>query len=573
MKNLRPIVRRPRVESVSLLDGKDPVIAQIYASRGATDAADFDLAIKDLLPVSGLSQIEAAVDLLLSHKDQSVLIVGDFDADGATSSALVLRCLREFGFSRVDYLVPNRFEFGYGLSPELVDIALKMQPSLIVTVDNGVSSFDGVAKARAAGIAVLITDHHLPPDTLPDADLLLNPNLADEPFESKNLAGVGVAFYLMAATGQRLESMGESGAKGIVAKYLDLVALGTVADVVPLDRNNRILIEAGLKRIRAGKTVPGILAILAEAGRDYSRCVASDLGFALGPRLNAAGRLEDMSVGIEALICDQPAKARQLAAQLGDINKRRRETESDMQADALQRVTDRFEAIAAEDLPGVLCLYEKHWHQGIVGLIASKIRERINRPVFAFAKCDEENLKGSGRSIPGVHLRDLLAFVDASDPGLLGKYGGHAMAAGLTLPRKNLHKFERACESAMTRLFPEADFEGQLLSDGELPVNNLQLGFAELLRACGPFGQGFAEPVFDGVFQLLEARVVGETHAKLRVMPKTGDRPLDAIAFGQAECLPLPKGSWVELVYRLDVNEFRGIRSAQLMVEQLRPCD
>lgn len=565
MRPTKPVQRRICETSPSL-PGMHPLIDQIYRSRGVRSFNDVDLSLKNLLPVSSLDGIASAVQLLSQHHAGRVLVVGDFDADGATSSALVVRCLRAYGVREVSFLVPNRFEYGYGLSAELAIVALANDPTLIITVDNGISSVEGVALSREHGVDVLVTDHHLPPEELPNANVLLNPNMPGNTFASKNLAGVGVAFYLMAAYERHLVDSGSASAAGVAAGFLDLVALGTIADVVTLDRNNRILVQAGLQRIRAGKTVPGILALLAESGRDHMRLVASDLGFALGPRLNAAGRMEDMSVGIETLLTDAPDQARALAASLGAINKRRRETEADMQSAALQRVETLFQD--SNPVASCICLYENDWHQGIVGLIASRIKERVHRPVFAFAKSDPGELKGSGRSIAGVHLRDLLAYVDAQNPHLIRAFGGHAMAAGLSLAADKLSEFDREIKSACHKLFPDADQQGYWLSDGELDGDSVGLEFAEQLRDAGPFGQGFDEPLFDGKFVLDSARLVGETHAKLRLRLANG-RLLDAIAFGQGEFLPLAGGTPLKLVYRLDVNEFRGIRSAQFIVEQI----
>ena len=570
MTKTRPVQRRetPAVEHVP--SGALPLIARLYAARGASDGADFSLGLRSLIPVSQLARIDAAVDLVCRHRDGRILVVGDFDADGATSTALVMRCLRRYGFADVHYLVPNRFEFGYGLSEELASIAVARNPTLIVTVDNGISSVAGVRAAIDAGIDVLVTDHHLPPDELPQATVILNPNMPDDSFPSKALAGVGVCFYLLAAVGRRLEEEGEAGAAAVAAEYLDLVALGTVADVVPLDRNNRILVQQGLKRIRAGRTVPGILALLADAGRDHRQAVASDLGFAVGPRLNAAGRLEDMSVGIEALLCDSPEQARSLAARLAEINRNRRQLESSMQDDALHSLASLPGGTGDESkLPSCLSLYDAGWHQGIVGLVASRIKERTHRPVFAFATAGENALKGSGRSIAGVHLRDLLAWVDSRWPGMITKFGGHAMAAGLTMPLASFDAFADRVDEGCATLFPDADFQGHWLSDGALEPAEIALDLAQSLRDAGPWGQSFPEPIFDGRFRLQNARIVGERHLKLRVQPDGSDSSIDGIAFGQAACAPLASGSMLELVYRVDVNDYRGLKTVQLMVEQI----
>ena len=548
------------------LDGLDSVLRKIYLARGITSADELDYGLANLLPVGTLPGIEAGVDLLLEHRNGKVIIVGDFDADGATSTALVIRCLREFGFAHVDYLVPNRFRFGYGLTPEIVEVAASRSPDLLLTVDNGVSSIDGVAAAHGHGIEVLITDHHLPGVSLPDADVMINPNLPGSRFESPNLAGVGVAFYLMAALGRRLESEGRAGASRIPAGFLDLVALGTIADVVRLDRNNRILVSQGLDRIRAGRTVAGILALYRQAGRSVSRTVSTDLGFAVGPRLNAAGRLEDMSVGIECLLTDDPALAAKYAAMLDNINRERKDIETRMRREAFA-VVDRMDAAS---VPPCICLFDPGWHQGIVGLVASRVRERCNRPAIAFAKEDNGRLKGSARSVPGVHIRDLLESVSGAHPGLIERFGGHAMAAGLTLAEERYARFAELASARLTDLYPDADFSGAILTDGKLPSRSLNLAFAKTLRAAGPWGAGFPEPVFSGEFRVDEQRIVGDNHLKLRVRPGSGGASIDAIAFNQGDA---PCRGLVQLTYRLDVNEYRGVESPQLIVEQIVNID
>jgi single-stranded-DNA-specific exonuclease len=452
--------------------------------------------------VGSLENIDAAVDLLMQMREQRIVIVGDFDVDGATSSALMLRCLRAFGFVDVDYLVPNRFEFGYGLTPEIVDVAVERSPALIVTVDNGISSAEGVRKAKAAGISVLITDHHLPGYEIPEADVIVNPNLEGSTFPSRNLAGVGVAFYLMAALGRMLEKQSREGAAKIPAQYLDLVALGTVADVVPLDHNNRILVQQGLNRIRAGKTVAGIRALLSQSGRQLSRTVSSNLGFVVGPRINAAGRLEDMSVGIECLLTDDDAIAEQHARQLDDINRERRDIESTMREQAFAYVN----SLDSRDWPACVSVYEEPWHQGVVGLIAARVRERCHRPVIAFARESEGFLKGSARSIPGVHARDLLEAVSGTHPGLIVKFGGHAMAAGLTIAESDYKEFAAAVAAQVERLYPDADFSGAIVSDGRMTEADIArwgglLPAARALRDAGPWGSAFPEPLWDGDFE------------------------------------------------------------------------
>jgi single-stranded-DNA-specific exonuclease len=542
--------------------GIDPLLRRIYLARGVSDAAQLDYGLGGLLPVGSLAGIEAAVELLLEHASSRITVVGDFDADGATSTALVIRCLRAFGMPDVDYLVPNRFKFGYGLTPEIVAVAAERSPDLLITVDNGVSSVDGVEAAHAAGMRVLVTDHHLPPETLPAADAMVNPNLDDSTFGSPNLAGVGVAFYLMAALGRALESRGRAGSAKVPAQFLDLVALGTVADVVRLDYNNRILVDQGLRRIRAGRGVPGIAALFDQAGRSVARAISTDLGFVAGPRLNAAGRLEDMSVGIECLLTDDPAVAARFAAMLDEINKTRKDIEATMRREAFAYV----DALEQTDLPACVSLFDEHWHQGVVGLIASRVRERCDRPVIAFARDSDGTLKGSARSIPGVHIRDLLEAVSSSAPGLITRFGGHAMAAGLNLPEAGFEAFSSLAADKLMSLYPDADFSGSIVTDGDLPSDSLSLSFARTLRDGGPWGAGFPEPVFAGDFTIVEQRTVGDSHLKMRVQPAAGGSPIDAIAFGQAG--PSYRGV-VQLTYRLDVNEFRGIESPQLVVQQI----
>jgi len=564
MSTSRPIIVRPQParDVLESLAGLDPLHARLFAMRGVKARHELDYSLANLAPVSSLDNVDAAVEILLSKRDERIVVVGDFDVDGATSTALMLRCLREFGFREVDYLVPNRFEYGYGLTPEIVRVAAQSSPGLIVTVDNGISSIDGVEEARSSGIAVLITDHHLPGDEMPEADVIVNPNLPGSKFPSGNLAGVGVAFYVIAALGKALQQQGQSGAARIPATYLDLVALGTVADVVPLDHNNRILVEQGIRRMRAGKTVAGINALLQQAGRQVRRTVSADLGFAVGPRLNAAGRLEDMSLGIECLLTDDHDAAARHAATLDQINRDRREIESTMRDQAFSYV----ESLDARRLPGCVCLYEPSWHQGVVGLIASRVKERCHRPVIAFAKESDGFLKGSARSITGVHVRDLLESVATARPGLIDKFGGHAMAAGLTIADTAYEEFAKLADAQLARLYPDADFSGAILTDGLLPDDALNLQFARGLRDAGPWGSGFPEPMWSGDFDVVEQRTVGENHLKLRVRPASGGKSVDAIAFNQAGAA---YRGVVRLAYRLDVNEFRGVESAQLIVEQI----
>ncbi len=568
------VVRRTCQSDVQLAAGLHPVLARAYAARGVRTAADLDTSLARLLPVGTLEGIAAAVELLLAHRTGGrVLVIGDFDADGATASALMVRALRSLGFSAVDFLVPNRFEFGYGLTPEIVALAAQRSPTLIVTVDNGVSSHAGVAAARTHGIDVLITDHHLPGAELPDANVIVNPNLAGSRFGSRALAGVGVAFYLMAALERRLAADEHGATRApVVPQLLDLVALGTVADVVPLDPNNRVLIAQGLKRIRAGRCVAGIRALLSRAARGAD-LTAADLAFGVAPRLNAAGRIDDMTIGIQCLLTDDTSVAQQLAVRLDELNEERRAIEARMQQEALGAVRR-----LAEPGPGALersgvCLFDESWHQGVVGLVASRVKERVRRPVIAFASADPATLRGSARSVAGVHIRDVLDRIAARHPGLISRFGGHAMAAGLTLERARLDEFARAFDEEVARWTGGRAAAETIETDGELAVAEIALDTAEALRAGGPWGQAFPEPSFDGVFSVKSARVIGERHVKMWVEPASSGRSFDAVVFNhfeQGASGALPEGR-VQLVYRLDINEYQGERRLQLLVDHLLP--
>jgi len=553
-----------------------PLLQRLYASRGVLSAADLERSVKGMLPWQQLSGIEKAVEMLYDALREGVriVVVGDFDADGATSTALSVLGLRQLGCSNVTYLVPNRFEDGYGLSPEVVDQAHARGAQLIMTVDNGISSHAGVERAHALGIPVLVTDHHLPGDTLPDAEAIINPNLRDCDFPSKSLAGVGVAFYLMLALRTHLRDKGWFEAQGIaipnLAELLDLVALGTVADVVPLDANNRILTWQGLSRIRAGKCRPGIKALLEVSNRDAQKLAASDLGFALGPRLNAAGRLDDMSVGVALLLSDNLGEARQLANELDALNQTRKEIEQGMQAEALT-LCEKLER-SSETLPGGLAMYHPEWHQGVVGILASRIKERFHRPVIAFAPAGDGTLKGSGRSIQGLHMRDALERLDTLYPGMMIKFGGHAMAAGLSLEEARFDEFQLRFGELVTEWLDPALLQGEVVSDGPLSAAEMTMETAQLLRDAGPWGQMFPEPLFDGRFKLLQQRLVGERHLKVMVEPVGGGPLLDGIAFNvDTACWPDNGVREVELAYKLDINEFRGNRSLQLIIDNIWP--
>ncbi|WP_439887770.1 single-stranded-DNA-specific exonuclease RecJ [Pseudomonas sp. MBLB4123] len=563
---------RPLPETLPDLGNLPPLLTRLYAARGVQSAAELDKGLARLLPYSQLKGIDAAVELLVEalEQGQRLLIVGDFDADGATASSVGVLGLRLLGAAQVDYLVPNRFEYGYGLTPEIVAVALERRPQLLITVDNGISSVEGVAAAKAAGLKVLVTDHHLPGPELPAADAIVNPNQPGCTFPSKAMAGVGVMFYVLLALRARLRESGwfATRAEPNLAELLDLVALGSVADVVPLDANNRILVHQGLARIRAGRARPGLKAILEVAGRDPGRISSTDLGFILGPRLNAAGRLDDMSLGIECLLCEDEALARDMAVQLDQLNQDRKAIEQGMQREALAQLKD----LPVESLPFGLCLFEPDWHQGVIGILASRLKERYHRPAIAFADAGEGVLKGSARSVPGLHIRDALDAVAARHPGLISKFGGHAMAAGLSLPQEHFGAFAAAFDAEVRRQLCEDDLTGRLLSDGTLSVEEFHLPLAKELRHAGPWGQHFPEPLFHGVFQIVQQRVVGDKHLKLVLKTECGGQTLDAIAFNvDRELWPNPTVRWVELAYKLDVNEYRGQESVQLLVAHLAP--
>jgi len=570
-------LRRREVDDTAELPADLPdLLRRLYAGRGVKSAKDLERGVKGMLTWQQLTGVDKAVGMLYNalREGLRIVVVGDFDADGATSTALSVLALRALGCESVAYLVPNRFEDGYGLSPEVVDQAHARGAQMIMTVDNGISSITGVERAHALGLPVLVTDHHLPGDTLPDADAIVNPNLRDCDFPSKSLAGVGVAFYLMLALRSHLQQQGWFETRGIappkLAELLDLVALGTVADVVPLDANNRILTWQGLNRIRAGQCRPGIKALLEISRREPHRLAASDLGFALGPRLNAAGRLDDMSVGVALLLCDNIAEARVLASELDALNQTRKEIEQGMQIEALA-LCEKLER-SREALPGGLAMYHPEWHQGVVGILASRIKERFHRPVIAFAPAGDGTLKGSGRSIAGLHMRDALERLDTLYPDLIIKFGGHAMAAGLSLEASRFDEFQRRFGELITDWLDPALLQGEVVSDGPLSPGDMTIETAEMLRDAGPWGQMFPEPLFDGRFRLLQQRIVGERHLKVMVEPVGGGPLLDGIAFNvDTTCWPDNGVREVELAYKLDINEFRGNRSLQIIIDHIWP--
>ncbi|MDO6563254.1 single-stranded-DNA-specific exonuclease RecJ [Amphritea sp. 1_MG-2023] len=554
-----------------------PLLARIYASRGLDDLDALGRSLQQLQTGRDMLGLAEAVKRLIValEQDQQILIVGDFDCDGATSTAVGMLGLGMMGASRVTYLVPNRFEYGYGLSPEIVDVAAALQPDLIITVDNGISSVAGVARANSLGIDVVVTDHHLPGEALPAACAIVNPNQPDCPFSEKSTCGVGVIFYVMTALRRSLEEQNWFEARGLprpnLAALLDLVALGTVADVVPLEQNNRTLVYQGLQRIRSGKARPGLIALIDISGRQRRRLTATDLGFALGPRLNAAGRLDDMSIGIECLLTNNPERAQQLALQLDSLNQERRGIEQEMQQQA-NALLDELELDAEGELPFGLCLYDGDWHQGVIGILASRIKEKLNRPVVAFATGDKGELKGSARSVNGFHIRDGLDAVAAKHPSLLKKFGGHAMAAGMTIAAENLGLFQQAFDAEVRRHLSAEQLQHAVLTDGGLSSAELTMEMAEQLREAGPWGHQFPEPLFDGEFSLLQQRIVGQRHLKLVLMEPESGMAIDAIHFNaDLDVWPNDSVQRVHAVYRLDVNEFRGQRSLQLMIDHLLP--
>ncbi len=571
----RVIPRQAAADKLAAFSTLPPLLSRLYVARGLASPEQAELGL-DALPAPTMKGLDTAAEALAAaiSDGKKLLIVGDFDCDGATSTTLAVLGLRALGAADVDFLVPNRFEYGYGLSPEIVAVAAERQPDLIITVDNGISSLEGVAAAAAQGIPVIVTDHHLPGDALPAALAIVNPNQAGCDFPDKSLAGVGVMFYVLLALRSLLRERGQfaDGRGPNLAALLDLVALGTVADVVPLSHANRVLVEQGLRRIRAGRCRPGITALLKVAGREPARLVATDLGFAVGPRLNAAGRLDDMTVGIRCLLENDPQRALALAAELDDLNRERRSIEQSMKDDAMRALSHL--QLDSSQVPAGLCLYDPSWHQGVVGILASRIKEQFHRPVIAFAEADDHEIKGSARSIPGLHMRDTLDLIAKRHPKMLSKFGGHAMAAGLSLAKADFEDFSAAFVDAVAEQLSDDQLEAVVHSDGELSPAELSLTNAELLRSAGPWGQAFPEPLFHGRFVLQQQRIVGERHLKMTLAP-IGDSQaiIDAIAFNVDTAIwPDPAVAEVELVYKLDSNLWRERLSLQLLVEHLQPA-
>ena len=572
------IVRRDGEISDELEASKlHPLLKKIYANRGVTSLKQVDYSLKGLLDFSLLKDIDVAAELVSEAiiEDKRIVVVGDFDADGATSCAVMMRSLRAFGLSKVEYLVPNRFDFGYGLSPQIVDVAAGSEPDLIITVDNGISSIDGVRRANELGIQVVVTDHHLAADVLPEAVAIVNPNQPHCEFPSKVIAGVGVAFYLMLAVRARLRdkdwfAKDTARVEPNMANYLDVVALGTVADVVPLDENNRILVESGLQRIRRNKACAGINALLTIAGKSIEGCSSQDFGFIIGPRLNAAGRLDDMSIGIECLLCDDYEQAFKHASTLNHMNQQRRQIEGEMLDQAYDILNHQMSLLDDEDrVPDALALYDEQWHQGVVGLLASRIKEKYHRPVIAFADAGGGELKGSGRSIPGLHMRDVLDVISKKHTGMIEKFGGHAMAAGLSIKQENFSGFRSAFNDHVSALLRPEDLNNINESDGPVAEKYMTIEASEIIKYASPWGQLFPEPVFDDEFKILNWRIVGEKHLKLELMKEDSGACYSAIAFNKTDDDLPPGDKNIHVVYHLDVNEFRGNRSLQLIIQHI----
>lgn len=555
-----------------------PLLDRLYRARHIKNTKELDRTLKSMLNPNQLYGIDQAVNLLVEayQQQQKIVIVGDFDADGATSTALSVLALRQLGFSDVDYLVPNRFEQGYGLSISVAEMAIEKGVQLLMTVDNGVSSFEGIAFLKEKGIRVLVTDHHLPPETLPPADAIVNPNLSQCHFPSKSLAGVGVAFYLMLAVRAKFRELGifTAETQPNFTDLLDLVALGTIADVVPLDQNNRILAYQGLMRIRARHCRPGIIALAEVANRNVEQFTSSDLGFCIGPRLNAAGRLDNMSIGVELLLANEMPKARELALDLDELNQTRKEIESGMKLEAI-KICQNLTALFKE-LPYGITLYQPDWHQGVLGIVSSRVKDQYHRPVIAFTQDGEGILKGSARSIEGLHMRDVLERIHSQHPNIILKFGGHAMAAGLSIREEYFADFQHLFNQTIADWLDEEHLQGIIWTDGELNSNEFNLETAELIKSVGTWGQGFPEPCFDGEFKILDQRAIGQNknHLKMLLEPRQGGVLLDAIAFNiDTRLYPDLSIKQARLAYKLEINEFRGNRSVQLLVDYIEPID
>lgn len=566
------IKKRPLLTTATL--SENPLLNRIYQSRGIKTTKELEHNLQHLHRPQQLANIEQAVDLLTNAFDEQsrIVIVGDFDADGATSTALAIIALKQLGFEQVDYLIPDRFSQGYGLSVAVAEMVLAKGADLVLTVDNGISSFEGVELLKQHGIQVLITDHHLPPETLPNADAMVNPNLPFCTFPSKSLAGVGVIFYVMMAlrTQMRERQYFQNKVEPNFAELLDLVALGTVADVVPLDQNNRILVHQGLQRMRSGHCRLGIKALAEVSKRELSTLQAADLGFAVAPRLNAAGRLENMSLGVELLICENMELARQLALELDSLNQTRKEFEQEMKTEALA-ICAKLPLLAQSEQAHGIVLYQADWHQGVIGILASRIKDQFNRPVIAFAQESEESeyLKGSARSISSVHMRDLLEYIDMQYPELIERFGGHAMAAGLTIHHSKLELFKQLFDQAINERVEAEQLQGIVYTDGELSADEFTITSAEILHSAGPWGQNFPEPSFEGEFSVLQQKLLAGKHLKLMLQTDRGQL-LDAIWFNvDVRMFPDLSVKKAKIVYKLDINEFRDNKTLQLKIEYM----
>ena len=571
----KKIINRDVPDGINLPDSIHPVLKRIYASRNIKSSEDLDYSLGSLIPYEELGGIDDAVILLqeMITQKKRILIVADFDADGATSCALAIRGLTAMGAEDVIYVVPNRFEHGYGLSPKIVDVALDHDPDLIVTVDNGISSISGVEHAKKNGIKVLITDHHLPGDKLPSADVIINPQLKEDKFPSKNLAGVGVIFYILLALRAKLKAENWFDEKNIkypnLANLLDLVALGTISDLVPLDKNNRTMVAHGLKLMRKNKSKAGILAILNQSGRQLSTLTSGDLSFAIAPRLNAAGRLTDMSLGIECLLTDDKENATEMAKKLNQLNIERRQIQDNMEEQAFTEF-EKYLQDTSKKIPHGICIYNQNWHQGVVGILAAKIKEKFNRPVIVFAQECQGILKGSARSITELHIKDVFDEIARLYPELILTFGGHAMAAGLTIEESQFDRFSDVFNKVVNQYISSDSLEDQCLTDGELSGDDFSLPLALAIQNAGPWGQSFPEPIFVGQFKILDKRVVGESHLKLKLQSRNNNT-LDAIAFNMTDDDWPSKLEQITSTYRLGINNYRGHSQIQLFIEHIEP--
>ncbi len=568
----KKIVERPLLGRDAGVSEQNPVLKRIYLARGIKSDADLQRGLAQLPSPWLLTGMEEMVLYLINAIEQQkkIVIVADFDADGATSCTVAMQGLRLLGADNVDFIVPNRFEYGYGLTPEIVELVIQKQADVIVTVDNGVSSLAGVEVAKQAGIQVLVTDHHLPGEQLPDADAIVNPNLPDDEFPSRALAGVGVMFYVLMAMRSRMREQGwfitRNLAEPNLAQLLDLVALGTVADVVALDQVNRILVHQGLLRIRSAKGHAGIKALVEISGRNLVSLGSADLGFAIGPRLNAAGRMDDMSVGIQCLMADDNTIAKQLALQMDELNSERREVEGQMKQEAMHLLKE-MNVLDEQHLTAGVCLYNEDWHQGVIGILASRIKDRLNRPVIAFANTGNGEIKGSARSIPGIHVRDVLSDIAVAHPKVLQKFGGHAMAAGLSIQLHDYPVFMLAFDKAVEQRLTDIDLDQKVYTDGQLNEAEMTIGFCELLKSAGPWGQGFPEPLFHGIFDVVQSRIVGQQHLKLVLRKPDTELLIDAIAFFVERPEYWLGIRQVNIAYKLDINEYKGQRSIQFIID------